>query len=183
MYFSSFAQRKQTVYLNADSITITKEEYKTARDFEFSKEKIKTDTSTIYKLKSKRAYGFLDEKNKILLFSILDKLSTETTNINTKIFIHNFNRNEKRLKTAINNDCYWHYVENKHDNCTSFLLTNKPDTKKKNSRTFYDEKKLIHQLFFSFSEFEVNHVIIKPTGEFTIYYGTYDICHILDSDA
>ena len=108
MYFSSFAQRKQTVYLNADSITITKEEYKTARDFEFSKEKIKTDTSTIYKLKSKRAYGFLDEKNKILLFSILDKLSNETTNINTKIFIHNFNRNEKRLKTAINNDCYWH---------------------------------------------------------------------------
>jgi len=54
--------------------------------------------------------------------------------------------------------------------------------KNKKNRSFYDEKKIIQQLFFSFSDYEINHVIIKPSGEFTIYYGDYNMCYILDSE-
>lgn len=182
LFLNGYAQKKKTVYINADSIIITKKEYKAANNNLFSKEKVTTDSLITNRLKSKRAYGFIIAEYKKLLFSILDKLSNETTDRNSKIFIHNFSNLKKPLKKAEKNKCYWDYLNANQKKYTSFLITSLPSLKTKKNRTFYDEKKIIQQLFFSFSDYEINHVIIKPNGEFTIYYGDYNMCYILDSE-
>lgn len=182
LFLNGYAQKKKTVYINADSIIITKKEYKAANNNLFSKEKVTTDSLITNRLKSKRAYGFINAEYKKLLFSILDKLSNETTDRNSKIFIHNFSNLKKPLKKAKKNKCYWDYLNANQKKYTSFLITSLPSLKTKKNRTFYDEKKIIQQLFFSFSDYEINHVIIKPNGEFTIYYGDYNMCYILDSE-
>ncbi|WP_034058378.1 hypothetical protein [Lacinutrix jangbogonensis] len=177
-----FAQKNKTVYLNADSVVITKQEFKVADKLKFYKKEVKTDTLTINTLKSKRAYGFLDTKNKEFVLSILEKLSGESTSRNSAIYIHSFKDNEKALEKALKNKCYWKYLKRYPKQYRSFLLTDILNKTNKSRCIYGDDKDILQKLFFSFSEFEVNHVIIQASGEFVIYYGTYDLCYILDSE-
>ncbi|MEJ6791599.1 MAG: hypothetical protein QNK89_02370 [Lacinutrix sp.] len=146
MLQNGFAQKSRIVYLNTDSLTITKEEFKAASTYKFYIEKTKTDTLTINILKSKRAYGFLEEKNKTLVFSILNDITTDSINRKSSIFIHSYSDNNRTLKKAKNNNCYWSYINRYPNKFTSFLLTNNSMLKKKKFPIHTDEKKSIENL-------------------------------------
>jgi hypothetical protein len=95
--------------------------------------------------------------------------------------IHLYRKNDINVYEDSKHKKYWNWIK-KSKKYQSFLIgTKNSKIKMVNQNHIYiDQLNLIERLFFQTSHFEINHLLIKPTGEIYIYFGMNDILRVLD---
>lgn len=119
----------------------------------------------------------LEKTNEFLTKSI-----NKDHDINIPVIIHFFDGKNEILTASLENKRYWKWIKKNSKKIQSYLIVPKGSniTPNQKNHLHKDDKEFLKKLFFENSNFEINHVYIKPNGEVKIFYGNEDIIEVLD---
>ena len=179
---SCYSQNK-TYFFNQDNNSITKKEFNSSSDFLFVKMKAKNDTAEIRYLVNRTHTGKLTSDQKIQFFNLFEKIIESKIDTSKNTIIHLYEENNKLLKKAIKYKKYWSWIDKNPNKINAFIISIPESKMKSDPKDHFciDNYGIIRRLFFKSSLLKINHVVIKPDGTFTVYYGNLDILMILDS--
>lgn len=143
---------------------------------------IENDTSIIKNIYLHKNIGKLDSIHLRQITMLLTKIIGSEFNQEKKTILHFYSKNDKNIYRDSKYKKYWKWIKNNSSRYQSFLIGTKDSQIKPNKKKhiYLDQYGLIEKLFFKSSDFEINHLLIKPNGEIYIYFGLNDILHVLD---
>lgn len=179
----SYSQKKDTIYIDFDGKKVNRLQFEgldqsnmriVIHDFTFPIKKIAF---------SKKNIGNLDSIQASQLNMYLQKIIGPNFDKSKRTFIHLYKNNDKQIKHDSQNQKYWAYIKNSQDKYQSFLFGEKNSDIETDSKNhiYVDDYGLIEKLFFKKTEYNINHLVIKPSGEIYVFYGTANILYILDA--
>lgn len=182
VFSNTYSQKLDTIYISQDSKKISKSEFYALDD---SKIRVVINNVVAPPLKtaySPRNVGMLDSIQASQIGIYLQKIIGSDYNKTKTTLIHLYQKNDEQIKDASESKEYWSHYKNKKDKYQAFLLGGKNSGVVKNQKKHIhvDEHNLIGNLFFKTSNYNINHLIIKPSGEIYTFYGTSDLLYILD---
>lgn len=136
---------------------------------------IKTNSPDIYN-------GQLDSLQQSQINIYLEKIIGSEYDKSKKTMIHLYKEQGGNLKKDVKNKKYWSWINTNSKKYQAFLIGTKNSKiqEEKKNHIYEDSYNLFENLFFKESNFKINHILIKPTGEFSIIYGHDDILYVLD---
>lgn len=141
-----------------------------------------TDTALLVKAYQHKNIGHLDSVQHAQINLFLEKIIGKKFNPNRKNMIHLYSKNDYKIQEDAKFKKYWKWISNNRDRYQSYLMGTKASQIKadKKNHIYVDSYDLLGNLFFNKSEFDINHLLIKPTGEIYIFYGMDNILSVLD---
>lgn len=179
--FMTFSQSKEKIYLINENEKVSKQQFEALDKEKIYFTKIKNDSSIISIANSRQKIIQLNPSQQSQISLYLDKIIGVNYDSTKKTMIHLYRKNQK-----IGNDSeykrYWSWIESNSNKYQAFLLGSKNSKIVENSKKhiFLDNDGLFENSFFSKSDFEINHILIKPSGEVYVFYGMEDILNVLD---
>lgn len=176
-----YSQKNDTTYIDLDGKKVNRIQFDALEqsnirvvihDFPFKLTKIAF---------SKRNVGQLDSIQTSQISMYLQKIIGPEYDKSKKTLLHLYKQNSEQISEASKEKKYWsHYKDRKE--FQAFLLVSKSSGMVKNEKkhVYSDEYGLIENLFFKKSKYDINHLVIKPSGEIYIFYGTSNLSYILD---
>ena len=179
----SFSQNsnKKTVYYFQNN-EISEKEYEA-----FDARKIYTTTNATDSSQIKTIYlhknnGKLDSIQLQQIRMFLTKIIGSDFNQEKRTMIHLYSKNGKSVHDDSKNKKYWKWIKKNSNRYQSFLIGTKDSQIEPNKKNqiYLDQYNLLEKLFFKSSNFNINHLFIKPNGDLYIYFGIDDISRVLD---
>ena len=170
------------VYIYLDNQEVSKEQYKQLDVRKFYTKEIEKDTAVIRNIYLHKIIGKLDSVQHVQINMFLQKIIGANFSVKKKTLIHLYNKNGDQLHNDAKYKKHWQWIRRNSDNHQAFLIGTKNSQiiKDVENHTYLDSYNLLHKLFFKKSDFEINHLLIKPDGKIYIYYGIDNILTILD---
>lgn len=172
---------KNVVYVDANNQKITKARFNSFDQNKFYTKTFVKDTLTVKKIYPHRKIGMLDSVQLQQFKTFLAKTFGNDFNENKKTMIHLYSKNDN-IKEDSKYRRYWSWIEDNSDRYQAFLVGTKNSSIKadKENHIYVDSYGLLNHLFFRDSDFDINHLLLKPNGIIYIYYGMKDILGVLD---
>lgn len=180
--FLMHGQSKKRIYLNSQSEKITKPEFDAIDSKKFYITTIETDSTVVSMANSYKNIAQLNPTQVNQISMYLEKIIGPTYDKNKSTMIHFYRKNDQNIINDSKHKKYWSWIKTNSNRYQAFLIGAKNSIITENGKLhiFLDDYKLLENLFFSKSEFDVNHILIKPSGQVYIFYGQDDILNILD---
>lgn len=179
----AFSQsNKKPVYFYFDNQEISKKEFEKLDERKIFIKEIEKDTAIIRNVYLHKNIGKLDSVQHYQINMFLQKIVGEDFSVQKKTMIHLYNKNDAKLYKDSKFKKYWKWIKNNSDRYQAFLIGTKDSQieEDKKNHIYLDSHNLLKNIFFKNSDFEINHLLIKPNGEIYIYYGLNDILNVLD---
>ncbi|HET8810579.1 MAG TPA: hypothetical protein VFM65_10000 [Flavobacteriaceae bacterium] len=183
-FFIQFAvcqNSKNVVYVDENNQQMTEDDFESLDERKFYFKIFENDTLTVKKVYPHRKIGALDSIQLQQFKTFLVKTLGNDFNENKKTMIHLYSKND-HIKKDSNYKRYWTWIEDNSDRYQAFLIGTKNSNIKadKENHIYVDSYGLITHLFFRESDFDINHLLLKPNGAIYIYFGKEDILGVLD---
>lgn len=177
----SQAQDKST-YFYFENQEIEKKQFKKLDERKTYRKKVVTDTAIYIKAYQHKKIGRLDSVQHAQINLFLEKIIGKKFNPNKKNMIHLYNKNDDNIHRDGNFKQYWRWISRNGNQYNSYLIGTKASEidKDEKNHIYKDSYDLLRNFFFKDSHFEINHLLIKPSGEVYIFYGMEDILAVLD---
>ena len=171
---------KKNYYL-LDNQKIPEELFETLDKKKIFTRKVENDTAVIKYIYRRKNFSQLDSTQHVQTKKILSKITNFDFDENVKTMIHLYKNDEQIYKDAEYKK-YWRWIKKNSDRYQAFLIgTRNSGVQAQGKKHIYlDSYDFLNNVFFENSDFEINHLLIKPTGEIYVYYGINDILHVLD---
>ncbi|WP_452225044.1 hypothetical protein [Lacinutrix chionoecetis] len=175
-------KQKNVIYIDSNNEIITLNEFQSIDKRKIYTSEVKNDTAVITTVHLRKNIGKLDSLEHQQVRMLLSKIIGTEIDENKNIMIHLYSKKDKQIIKDKKYKKYWKWINNNSGLYQSFLIGTKNSgiTTNRKKQIFVDDYNLLKKLFFSSSNFEINHLFIKPNGEIYIYYGGEDILDILD---
>jgi len=185
--FSTFCHsQKDTVYTDLEGKKISQKEFYKLDDTNISIKIHDFTTPIVKSAYSVRRVRQLDSTQLFQINMYLEKVIGSKYN-KTKInVIHHFRSSGNEIKEACNDKDYWLRLKTVlKQKYSSYIFGEKNSGVIKNSKKhiYIDEYNLIENIFFKKSDYNINHIVLKPSGEVSVFYGTSDLLYVLDSSS
>lgn len=164
----------KTIYFGPENNKISSEEFKALDNSKVRFLKIKSDTATIH------LAIFLTQKQQRIDTIFANIIGPEYDN-RKNTMIHLYSENTPKIEEDAKRERYWSWIK-ANSNIQAFLIGTKNSgvETNENMHIYLDRDNLLKDLFFENSTFNINHIYVKPSGEYELYYGEEDILAILD---
>ncbi|HLT53331.1 MAG TPA: hypothetical protein VKZ97_05560 [Flavobacteriaceae bacterium] len=155
------------------------ESYKSSKTYTRKVEDDAAITETLYLHKN---IGKLDSLQHQQVTMFLSKIIGSDYKPNKKTMIHLYRKEGAQIKKDSKHKKYWKWIKSNSKEYQSFLIGTKNSriNPEPENHIYYDSYDLLEKLFFKNSDFEINHLLIKPNGDLYIYFGLDDILNVLD---
>lgn len=179
----AFGQKKKTYYLNEENDKISKSEYRQLNDKNLIFQEAKNDTANFKVASLKKYVAKLDSLQLKQVQSYLKKLIGSDFDSTKKTMIHLYRKNGKKINEDASYNKYWSWIKTNSKKYQAFLIGNQYSAvnENKENHILYDSENFFETIFFNKSVFEINHILIKPSGDIYVFYGRDDILYVLDS--
>lgn len=161
---------------------ITKKEFKSLDSRKVYTQKTKNDSLIIENTYLHKNRDKLDSIQHKQITMLLTKIIGSEFKQDKKTILHFYRKNKRNIYKDSKHKKYWKWIKNNSSRYQSFLIGTKDSQIKldKKNHIYIDEYNLFEKLFFQNSNFEMNHLLIKPNNEIYIYFGLNDILYVLD---
>ena len=178
--FSQNLNKKKRYYFQNNEITKT--EFESLDNNKTYHKRIINDSLIIETKYPHKIIGKLDSVQLKQITMFLQKVIGSEFEKEKKTIIHLYRKNNGNAYNDSKHKRYWKWIKNNSNKYQSFLIGTKNSEIKpiKENHIYIDKYDLLERLFFKISDFETNHLLIKPNGEIYIYFGVEDILTVLD---
>jgi hypothetical protein len=178
--FSQNSNKKYRYYFQNNEIT--KVEYESLDSRRVYTKKTENDSSIIENIYLHKNIGKLDSVQFQQITMYLSKIIGSEFKLEKKTMIHLYRENDNNIYKDSEHKKYWKWIKNNSNQYQSFLIGTKDSQIEPNKKNhiYLDQYNLLEKLFFQSSDFEINHLLMKPNGEIYIYFGLDDILNVLD---
>ena len=168
-------------YLDLDGREISYNEFQKIDTRRYFVAESRNDSIIFKKIYPRKNSSQLDSIQQIQMTMFLKKIIGIDFDEEKNTMIHLYDTDEK-LQKALKHSAYWQWIEKNKKEYQSFLIGTKTSNIKidPENHTYLDDYNMLKNLFFKNSEFDINHLFIKPTGEIYFYYGIDEILFVLD---
>jgi len=174
--------KKNTIYIDQNNKVIPYEEFKSFNKKHIYVKDFVNDTIKAKQVFFRKNLGSLNTKQHQEVIEILTNLIGSYYDPNKNTMIHYYAKDGEAVLKGLYNKKHWSWIQKNSKKYQSFMIGSKNSGIPKNNKVhiFIDSQDFFNKLFFSKSDFEVNHIFIKPNGEIIVFYGDDDILMILD---
>lgn len=178
--FSQNAYKETYYYFQNEEIT--KAKFESFDERKTYKRVVENDSSTTKHIYFHKNVGKLDSIQFNQIQMLLTKIIGPEFKQNKKTILHIYRKGNNHIYADSKYKSYWNWIKNNSNEYQAFLIGSKDSDIKvdKKRHIFVDQYDLLETLFFKNSEFNINHLLIKPTSEIYIYSGIDDILNVLD---
>lgn len=181
--FIASCDSSKIIYFDQNNNEISSDEFNALNKNKVRVYTVEKDTAII-----KRAYilnkyiGQLDSVQQQQVAVSLSKIIGSKFDKNKNTMIHLYSEDSQKLKQDATYRKYWSWIKENSDDEQSYLIVGKNSGVETNEKRhiYKDKDNVIKKMFFSDSSSKMNHLYLKPSGEFYLYYGGADIIHVLD---
>lgn len=178
--YSQFLDKPHRYFFQNTEVSKTEfESYKSSKTYTRKVEDDAAITETLYLHKN---IGKLDSLQHQQVTMFLSKIIGSDYKANKKTMIHLYRKEGTQIKKDSKQKKYWKWIKSNSKEYQSFLIGTKNSriNPEPENHIYYDSYDLLEKLFFKNSDFEINHLLIKPNGDLYIYFGLDDILNVLD---
>ena len=180
----SFGQinNKKFKYFYFNNNLISEKEYNQLDKRKIYFKDIENDTAIIKKTYLNKKIEILNQDKFIELKLFLKELIGSNFDDKKKTMIHFYSKENLNFLEDSKLKNYWKWINNNSKKYQSFLIaTENLQIKNAEKNHIYVVKNnFLQNLFFENSDYKINHLLLKPSGEIYIYYGIDDILNVLD---
>ncbi len=175
-------QNKKPTYFYFENQKISKKQFKQLDKRKVFIKEIENDTALIKTSFLHRKKAKLDSVSHTQINTFLNKITGSNFNIENKTMIHLYRKNTKELYKDSKHKKYWQWIKHNSHRYQAYLIGTKMSgiQEDKANHIYLDNYDLLENLFFKDSDFEINHLLIKPNREIYVYFGLTDILNVLD---
>ena len=179
----TFGQKIQKLtYFYFENQQISKQHFEELDSRKIFIKEIENDTSIIKNIHLHKNLAKLDSVQHSQINTFLKKIIGNDFKVNKKTMIHLYRKKDDKIYEDSKFKKYWRWIKNNSQRYQAFLIGSKDSQieEDKGRHIYLDNYNLLENLFFKSSDFEMNHLLIKPDGEIYIYYGLTNILNVLD---
>lgn len=181
--FAAFSQAQdKPTYFYLENEEIDKDQFAKLDERKTYHKEVVTDTAVFVKAYQHRNIGQLDSVQHAQINVFLEKNIGKKYDSNRKNMIHLYAKNDDKIQKDAQFKKYWKWISRNRDRYNSYLIgtkTSQIEADQKN-HMYIDSYDLLRNLFFKDSDFDINHLLIKPSGEVYVFFGMDDILGVLD---
>ncbi|GEM_PF-1006043 len=177
--FSQSSNKKELYYFQGEELTEI--QFRKMSSTKVFVKKVENDSLIINNIFPRKNIVKLSSTQLEQVHSLLSKIIGAEFDNQKKIMIHLYCTDEKVYNDA-SYKRYWNWVKKNSDRYQSYLLGTKNSgiQQAKSEKIYMDDYNLLWNLFFRESDYDLNHLLLKPDGEVYVYFGLEDILNVLD---
>ncbi len=178
----AFSQTK-SIYFYFENQEITEKQFENLDERKTFIKETTNDTVVLKNAYLHKRVGKLDSVQQYQINLFLKKIIGKKFSVNKKTMIHLYSKNEERMQKDADYKKYWKWISSNRSRYQAYLIGTKNSQVEEDMKNhiYVDSYDLLKNLFFKGSNFDINHLLIKPDGEIYIYYGMNDLLAVLDS--
>lgn len=179
---SSCGSKKKVNFVDHDNKPISRLKVLSLSKRENFVKETENDTAVIKQILPHRIIGKLDSVQHGQLNMFLEKILRTKFDRNKKTMIHLYRKNDGQIQKDSEYRKYWKWIGSHSDDFQAFLIGTKFSEIKEDpgNNIYADPYDQLENLFFRESDFNLNHLLIKPDGTVYVFYGLDDILGVLD---
>ncbi|PWH84276.1 hypothetical protein DIS18_07000 [Algibacter marinivivus] len=176
-------QNKKPIYFYFENKKISKKQFKSLAKKKVIIKTIENDTAIIKSSYLRKKITKIDSVSHTQINTFLKKIIGKDFNIENKTMIHLYRKNNNKINKDSEYKKYWQWIKRNSHKYQAYLVGTKTSgiEEDKANHIYLDNYNLLENLFFKDSDYEINHLLIKPNREVYIYFGLTDILGVLDS--
>ncbi|MDT0295066.1 hypothetical protein ACFQ3R_05270 [Mesonia ostreae] len=180
--FVAFSQSQgKPTYFYLENQEIDKDQFLKLDERKTYHKEVVTDTAIFVKAYQHKNIGHLDSLQHNQINLLLKKNIGEKYNSDKKNMIHLYSKNDDKIQEDAQFKKYWRWISMNRRNYQSYLMGTKNSEIKADEKNniYVDSYDILRKLFFKDSDFDLNHLLIKPSGEVYVFFGMDNILSVL----
>ncbi|TYB73177.1 hypothetical protein [Bizionia myxarmorum] len=173
---------KKIIYKNLDGKKICKRKFRNKIKPAVFVKTTETDTYIIKRLSNRIVDGQFSSINQESFYREIENIVQQKVDPSKKLVLHYYKKQNEAFEKDVADDLYWDFIKRNSSEFASYLIVSKdsniPADADKN--VFVDGNNYLESEFFTESDSELYHMLLRPDGSYKLFYGSFDIVYILD---